>query len=74
MEKTLCSLDLNILKEMYERESSKLKEALLHGADWEAVRDQRHTVTELAIAIHQKRFPQNNNPAENDVRPSRRSS
>ncbi|MFL5740721.1 MAG: hypothetical protein ACJ75B_10925 [Flavisolibacter sp.] len=67
MDKKLCSIDLNLLKEMYECEVTRLRESLLGGRDWDELRDQRRTVTELAIALHQKRS-QGNNPAENNSR------
>ena len=67
MDKNLGSIDLNMLKTMYESEVTHLRESLLGGSSWEDLRDQRRTVTELAIALHQKRS-QGNNPAENKGR------
>lgn len=49
-------LDLNTLKIMYEREAAELERALLRGVSWDDLREQRKNVTELAIALHQKRF------------------
>ena len=67
MDKNLCSIDLNLLKDMYDSEVTRLRESLLGGSDWEELRDQRRTVTELAIALHEKRS-KGNNPAENKDR------
>jgi hypothetical protein len=64
MERSLCSLDLNTLKSMYEREAMKLRTALINGARWDELVELRYSVTELAIAMHQKRFPSDSNPAE----------
>lgn len=71
MDKSLCSLDLDTLRELYEKETSELKAALLRGVDWDEVRDQRHKVTDLAIAIHKKKFPLAHNPAETSLRTDR---
>ena len=57
----MCSLDLNTLKALYEAEAAALQDSLLNGTSWEEARDQRQAVTELAIAIHNKRF--NTHPA-----------
>ena len=67
MDKNLCGLDLNILKTMYEKEATVLKNALLNGASWEEVKDQRRKVTELAIAMHKLRY-RTGNPAESSSR------
>lgn len=67
MEKNLCGLDLNILKSMYEKEASVLKNSLLNGASWEEVKEQRRKVTEISIAIHKLRY-RSGNPAESSFR------
>ena len=67
MEKNLWGLDLNILKAMYDKEATILKNSLLSGASWEEVKDQRRKVTELAIAMHKLRF-RSGNPAESSSR------
>ena len=67
MEKNLWGLDLNMLKIMYDNEASILKNALLNGASWEEVKDQRRKVTELAIAVHKLRY-RSGNPAETSSR------
>ena len=72
MERNLCSLDLNTLKALYEQEAAQLQDALLKGVSWEGAKNQRQAVTELAIAIHKKRFDQN--PAESDTRSDRKNS
>lgn len=63
MDKYLSSLDLETLKLLYENESAQLRTALINGALWEEVQSQRIKVTELSIAIHQKRMS-STNPAE----------
>ena len=63
----LCSYDLPILKVMYEKEAEVLQKALLSGATWDEVREQRKKVTDLAIAMHKKRFA-STNPAESSSR------
>jgi len=68
MERDLCGLNLDDLNTMYEREEASLNTALLNGALWEEVRDQRKNVTELAIAIHKKTQIINSNPAESVYR------
>jgi len=67
MERKLWGLDLNILKNMYDREAASLKTALLNGASWDEVKDQRRKVTELSIAIHKLRY-RSGNPAESSSR------
>jgi len=69
MKQNLRGLDINILKEMYEKEAMVLKTALLNGASWDEVRDQRRKVTEISIALHKLRFD-SNNPAESSSRSS----
>lgn len=66
-------LDLDALKDAYEKESSKLKAALLNGTSWEELRDQRQKVTELAIALH-KKINTSANPAESTDRSEKRMS
>ncbi|RZM20844.1 MAG: hypothetical protein EOO88_35000 [Pedobacter sp.] len=70
MENDLTSLEINTLKRMHQSASFKMQSALLNGATWEEVQDQREIVTELAIAIHKKQPSYFLNPAE---APSRRS-
>ena len=67
MDKHLSSLDIETLKALYEHESAMLKTALLNGALWEEVQSQRIRVTELSIALHQKRISLSN-PAESALR------
>ncbi|HEU4473114.1 MAG TPA: hypothetical protein VFR58_18610 [Flavisolibacter sp.] len=64
MDSNLCRLDLDTLKTMYEQEASVLKTALLSGASWEELHEQRQMVTELAIALHQKKQSVGAHPAE----------
>jgi hypothetical protein len=65
MERNLNSLDLATLKALYEKEAEELSSALLNGCTWDETRDKRKNVTEISIALHQKRFPQNPHPAGN---------
>ena len=67
MDANLCSYDLPILKLMYEKEAEQLQKSLLNGASWDEVREQRKKVTDLAIALHKKRFAASN-PAESSSR------
>lgn len=69
MEKNLCSLDLNTLKALYEAEAAALEDALIAGARWEDTRSRRQTVTDLAIAIHERRTGRH--PAADDLRRGR---
>jgi hypothetical protein len=68
MDRNLSSLDLQTLKALYEKEAEELSSALVNGATWEETMEQRHSVTEISIAIHQKRYPYNSNPAESSMR------
>lgn len=63
--------DVNELKNTYEKESAKLKASLLSGTSWEALKDQRQKVTELAIALH-KKINSSSNPAESTDRSEKR--
>ncbi|RYY39593.1 MAG: hypothetical protein EOO08_09820 [Chitinophagaceae bacterium] len=47
-------LDLEALKVMYVDAATRLKEALLNGAEWKALQELRHDVTELEIALYKK--------------------
>ena len=53
---------------MYERERASLDTALLNGALWEEVKDQRKIITELSITIHKQTQVINSNPAESVYR------
>jgi hypothetical protein len=64
-------LDVNELRDVYEKESSKLKASLLSGTSWEELKDQRQKVTELAIALH-KKINTSSNPAESTDRSQKR--
>lgn len=59
--------DLDTLKSLYEKEEADLTDSLLKGVSWESLRDQRRSVTELAIVIH-KKMTNTGNPAEVDTR------
>ena len=49
--------DLHELLQSYNQEVKILKFKLLGGESWENLREHKRNVTELAIAIHKKRFP-----------------
>jgi len=73
MELNWNELDVDALRNVYEKESAKLKSSLLSGSSWEELKDQRQKVTELAIALH-KKINNSGNPAESADRSERRSS
>jgi len=64
-------LGVEELKDVYEKESTKLKASLLNGTPWEELKDQRQKVTELAIALH-KKINTSSNPAESTDRSEKR--
>ena len=59
-------LDFEAVNALYEGEKQRLTEALLNGASWEEVQEQRRLVTLLAIERHKKW--KLINPAENEMR------
>jgi hypothetical protein len=73
MELNWSDLDVDVLKNVYEKESAKLKASLLSGTPWEEMKDQRKKVTELAIALH-KKINTTSNPAESVDRSQKRES
>ena len=64
-------MDVEALRETYDKESAKLKTSLLSGSSWDDMKDQRKAVTELAIALH-KKMHTSNNPAESVDRSEKR--
>jgi hypothetical protein len=66
MRNRLGGLDFDTLSMLYEKERQHLTNALLNGASWEEVQEQRRLVTLLAIERHRKMPPAN--PAEQQVR------
>ena len=64
-------LNLDELREVYERESTRLKTSLLNGSSWDELKEQRLKVTELAIALH-KKINTSANPAESTGRDEKR--
>jgi len=50
----LMNLELETLKDMYTNAAVKLKECLINGASWEELKEYRHDVTELEIALYNK--------------------
>lgn len=71
MEIKWSELDVDELRNVYEKESSKLKASLINGTSWEELKDQRQKVTELAIALH-KKINSTGNPAESADRSEKR--
>jgi hypothetical protein len=71
MEINWSELDVDELRNVYEKESSKLKTSLINGTSWEELKDQRQKVTELAIALH-KKINSTANPAESADRSEKR--
>ncbi len=64
-------LGVDELRDVYEKESAKLKASLLGGTSWDELKDQRQKVTELAIALH-KKINTSPNPAESTDRSEKR--
>lgn len=48
------NLDLSSLKRIYETANLKFQEALIQGAEWREMQDQREFLVELAVAIQRK--------------------
>jgi hypothetical protein len=71
MEMNWSEMDVDELRDVYEKESSKLKISLINGTSWEELKDQRTKVTELAIALH-KKINSTSNPAESIDRSEKR--
>jgi hypothetical protein len=71
MEMNWSEMDIDELRDVYEKESSKLKISLINGISWEELKDQRTKVTELAIALH-KKINSTSNPAESIDRSEKR--
>jgi hypothetical protein len=72
MEASLNDLDVDTLRNMYEKESANLKSALLSGTSWADLKDQRQKVTELSIVLHKKIHASTGNPAESTDRSEKR--
>jgi hypothetical protein len=60
-------LPLEDLRKEYQKRCSELHAALVDGALWDEVRDQRVTITRIAQEIHW-RSQQMTNPAESSIR------
>jgi hypothetical protein len=54
MRHNFSELNLESLKALYDKENERLQTRLLSGALWEEVKEERHTITELSIALHRK--------------------
>jgi hypothetical protein len=50
----LHTLDLSILKVLYDGECKELERKLLHGALWEELEQQRKKVSEISMILHKK--------------------
>ena len=75
MKASWSELEVEALRALFEKESMHLKTALLSGASWEEVQDQRKKVTELSIALHKKiqaSVQTSGNPTETTDRSTRR--
>ena len=57
MEKDYQLFDLPVLRSMLAREEREFSRALLRGASWTDVQDQKRRITELSIAIHHRLHP-----------------
>jgi hypothetical protein len=66
MEQEWRSLDAEALRSLYQQKQQEFTTALLNGADWKEVQEQRKLVTELSIALYKRVNEQN--PAENNTR------
>jgi hypothetical protein len=66
-ENEFTKLPLEDLRKEYQKRCSELHTALVGGALWDEVRDQRVTVTRIAQEIHW-RTQQMSNPAESSIR------
>jgi hypothetical protein len=55
MNNELHHIDLDSLVRMHQTATFRLQAALLNGAAWHDVHDQRELVTELSIAIQRRR-------------------
>ena len=65
MEMNLVDFDILSLKTMLHKEEAALARALLEGMAWEDMVEQRHTVTQLAMEVHQRLYTSSGfNPAE----------
>lgn len=58
--------DLETLIELYRKEATELKDALLNGALWTEVKDKSDLVTQLARAINKRQAA--GHPSENRLR------
>jgi hypothetical protein len=71
MQLDLSNLNEDALKELYDKEEAELTSLLLNGALWEEVREKRHRLTQLGIALYKKRnFRHFSHPAASDIRSS----
>jgi len=71
MDRNLESLDVNMLKSLYERETDELNASLLNGISWNELKDQRKKVTDIAMALQALRNRDDymkENPAERSAR------
>jgi hypothetical protein len=70
MNNELHHIDLDSLVRMHQSASFRLQAALLNGATWQEMQEQRELVTELSIAIQRQRTARREgHPAGNANRP-----
>jgi hypothetical protein len=65
MNNELHHINLESLVRMHQTASFRLQAALLNGATWQEVQDQRELVTQLSIAIQRQRTARGGHPAAN---------
>jgi hypothetical protein len=65
MDIELRTLDGSTLRAMYDKQLRELNNALLNGATWEQLQEQREFVTQLSMALHKTMNSSSSNPAEN---------
>jgi hypothetical protein len=63
------AMDIEVLKKIYEEESSRLQQKILQGTAWKKVAGHYKKVTEMSAAIYRKLNPSSSpNPAEHSAR------
>jgi hypothetical protein len=61
----LRQLDIETLTQMYFLETDRLRQAVINGAAWEDVQQQRHRLIDVEVALYQKKRFQ---PPASDLR------
>jgi hypothetical protein len=66
---SLWTMDIEVLKKLYEEQSSQLQQKLLKGVSWRKVAWHRKKVSKLSSVIYKKlNHIDGSNPAEHGVR------